>query len=216
MGRDDHESSTSIPSAFEDTGGSSLAPEDSRSPLNVSPVQARSLPALPLRCSNGEPLSWLRQNPSLTAVSPEALEIASDIPLIYTLEENENRTAHCMGLCAEQDTDLLASFRSVIMNEKDGVSADMIQVSPGNPDRNIPPIHFNVLHDEFQPADDIVKARASETIEAMVSPHALTLVRLFFKHVHPVYCVVSKTRFCRRMRQTSCKYPPLYVGLFTV
>jgi hypothetical protein len=140
-------------------------------------------------------------------VSPGALEIASDTTLIFTLEENENRTAHCMGLCAEQDTDLLASFRSVIMNEKDGVSADMIQVSPGNPDRNIPPIHFNVLHDEFQPADDIVKARASETIEAMVSPHALTLVRLFFKHVHPVYCVVSKTRFLQAYATDKLQIP---------
>jgi hypothetical protein len=112
-----------------------------------------------------------------------------------------------MGLSAEQDTDLLASFRSVIMNEKDGVSADMIQVSPGFRDQNIPPIHFNVLHDEFQPADDIAKARASETIEAMVSPHGLTLVRLFFIHVHPVYCVVSKTRFLRAYASDKLQIP---------
>ncbi|KAJ5125731.1 hypothetical protein N7448_005048 [Penicillium atrosanguineum] len=112
-----------------------------------------------------------------------------------------------MGLCAEQDTDLLASFRSVIMNEKDGVSADMIQVRAGNEDQNISPIHFNVLHDEFQPADDIAKARASETIEEMVSPHGLTLVRLFFKHVHPVYCVVSKTRFLQAYASNKRQIP---------
>lgn len=213
VGRTDQESPTSpsIPSTSEDTGGSSLCPEDSTSPLDRSPGQARSLPGetpLPLRQFNAQPpFSWSSQEPLPVEVSPGGCGVGSEVPLLYTLEDNENRTAHSMGLCAEQDTNLLASFRSVIMNEKDGVSADMIQVSPGNEDQNIPPIHFNVLHDEFQPADDIAKARASESIEAMVSPHGLTLVRLFFKHVHPVYCVVSKTRFLRAYASDKLQIP---------
>lgn len=210
MGRDGQECSTRTPSRVEDSGESSLGPEDSTSRLDMSPVHARSLPGetlLPLRHSLAEPLSWLGQESSPTAVSPEALGISSVVPLMYTLEDNQNRTAHSMGLSAEQDTDLLASFRSVIMNEKDGVSADMIQVSPANSDQNVPPIHFNVLHDEFQPADDVAKARASETIEAMVSPHGATLVRLFFKHIHPVYCVVSKTRFLQAYAADKLQIP---------
>lgn len=102
-----------------------------------------------------------------------------------------------MGLCGEQDTDLLASFRSVIMNESNRVDADVFQVFAGDLDHHMPPIHFNILHDEFQIADDIVKARASETVEAIVNPHGPALIRLFFKHVHPVYCVVSKVRFLK-------------------
>jgi len=210
VGQDDQESSTSMLSTVEDTAGSSLGPDDSRSPLDVSPVQAISPPGempFPLRHSNAEPFSWLRQELSPTTVSPGSLGIASDIPLIYTLEDNDNMTSHTMGLFSEQDTDLLASFRSVIMNEQNGVSADMIQVSTGNSDQNIPPIHFNVIHDEFQPADDIAKARVSESIEAMVSPHGSTLVRLFFKHVHPVYSVVSKTRFLRAYATDKLQIP---------
>ncbi|KAL4978847.1 fungal-specific transcription factor domain-containing protein [Aspergillus desertorum] len=128
-------------------------------------------------------------------------------PPIDTLEDNENRTAHSLGLAGEQDTDLLASFRSVITNERDGISADVIQVSSGDPEATAFPVHFNLLMDEFQPADDLAKQRISEKIEAMVSPHAASLVRLFFKHVHPVYCVVSKVRFLRAYAEDKLKVP---------
>ncbi|KAL4915675.1 fungal-specific transcription factor domain-containing protein [Aspergillus aurantiobrunneus] len=113
-------------------------------------------------------------------------------PTVDTLEDNENRTAHSVGLSGEQDTDLLASFRSVITNEKDGISADFT---------------FNLLMDEFQPADDLAKFRISDKIEYMVSPNAATLVRLFFKHVHPVYCVVSKVRFLKAYAEDKPKIP---------
>ncbi|KAL5338225.1 fungal-specific transcription factor domain-containing protein [Aspergillus crustosus] len=128
-------------------------------------------------------------------------------PTVDTLEDNENRTAHSVGLAGEQDTDLLASFRSVITNEKDGVSADVIQATAGDLETNAFPVHFNLLMDEFQPADDAAKLRISEKIEAMVSPHALMLVRLFFKHVHPVYCVVSKVRFLKTYREDKTGIP---------
>lgn len=125
----------------------------------------------------------------------------------YTLEDIDGRTAHSMGLSAEQDTDLLAAFRSVIRDEVDGVSADVLQVYGTHQGQGGPPIHFNILHDEFQPADDLAKIYASESIERMVAPHGPALIRLFFKHVHPVYCVVSKVRFLRAYSTDRLRIP---------
>ena len=174
--------------------GTSPAGQRCSAPLNTTTNQASA--------------EWTTPKTSRTAYSrmPGTLGVTTELP-VHTLEDNENRTAHSMGLAGEQDTDLLASFRSVIINETDGVSADVFQVDSGDSARHKPPIHFNVLHDEFQPADDIAKVRASETIEAMVSPHAATLVRLFFKHVHPVYSVVSKVRFLRAFEGDKLKIP---------
>lgn len=135
-----------------------------------------------------------------------ATYLSDNGPTVDTLEDNENRTAHSVGLSGEQDTDLLASFRSVITNERDGISADVIQASAGDLDTAFP-VHFNLLMDEFQPTDDLAKKRISNEIEAMVSPHGATLVRLFFKHVHPVYCVVSKGRFLKAYLEDKLKIP---------
>ncbi|KAJ5619468.1 hypothetical protein N7510_003452 [Penicillium lagena] len=162
-------------------------------PPNASPGTAGALPPPEI-----QPASYTQ--------SPAGVSVTTN-PQIHTLEDNENRTAHYMGLSGEQDTDLLASFRSVIINEQDGVSADVFQVYPGDPVKNMPPIHFNILHDEFQPSDNVAKARASETIESMVSPHASALVRLFFKHVHPVYCVISKLRFLQEFATDKLRIP---------
>ncbi|CEN60744.1 hypothetical protein ASPCAL03177 [Aspergillus calidoustus] len=112
---------------------------------------------------------------------PNSTPRSDNGPVVDTLEDNENRTAHSVGLSGEQDTDLLASFRSFITNERDGVSADVIQAFAGDLEVTAFPIHFNLLTDEFQPADDVAKSRISDAIESMVSPHASTLVRLFFK-----------------------------------
>lgn len=177
-------------------GGQGSSPAEERCSAPLNPAE------------NPGSVKWTTPKTSRTTYSrlPASLGGTTELP-VQTLEDNENRTAHSMGLAAEQDTDLLASFRSVIMDETDGVSADVFQVYSGDPARHEPPIHFNVLHDEFQRADDIAKARASETIEVMVSPHAPTLVRLFFKHVHPVYCVVSKVRFLRAYKTDKFKIP---------
>jgi hypothetical protein len=161
----------------------------------------------PLSHGNSEEVQWTMQETPQEGASLESLAQTSEGSPILTLEDNKNRTAHNMGLCAEQDTDLLASFRSVIMNEQDGVSADIIQFGPGDPQRGIPPVHFNILHDEFQPADDIAKTRASDSIESMVGLHGPALIRLFFQHVHPVYCVVSKTRFLECYHTEKIKIP---------
>ncbi|KAL4895257.1 fungal-specific transcription factor domain-containing protein [Aspergillus ambiguus] len=127
--------------------------------------------------------------------------------LSHTLEDVEKRTAHSMGLAGEQDTDLLASFRAAIINESDGVSADIIQVKGRGSEETIPPVHFNLLHDEFQHADNLAKEEASRRIENWVQPYGPALVRLFFQYVHPVYCVVSKARFLQTYATDKLRLP---------
>ncbi|KAL2852084.1 fungal-specific transcription factor domain-containing protein [Aspergillus pseudoustus] len=156
---------------------------------------------------SGRSASVAASQTSVGGYLPNSTPLSDNGPVVDTLEDNENRTAHSVGLAGEQDTDLLASFRSFITNERDGVSADVIQAFAGDLDVTAFPIHFNLLTDEFQPADDAAKNTISDTIERMVSPHASTLVRLFFKHVHPVYCVVSKGRFLKAYAEEKGKIP---------
>ncbi|KAL4947504.1 fungal-specific transcription factor domain-containing protein [Aspergillus filifer] len=152
--------------------------------------------------SSNHPESVSQSSPAYILTSP-----LSDDPTINTLEDNYNRTAHSIGLAGEQDTDLLAFFRSVITNERDGISADVVQATPGELEATAFPVHFNLLMDEFQPADDLAKLKISDRIEEMVAPHADTLVKLFFKHVHPVYCAVSKVRFLKAYAEDKLKIP---------
>lgn len=131
-----------------------------------------------------------------SGVSPQGLPATDKIT--YTLEDMRNRTAHSMGLAAEQDTHLLDAFRSVIMSEHEEVDANVLQVYNGGSHPNDPPVHFLMLEDEFPDHTKQATLAASDAIESLVWPHGLTLVRLFFRHVHPVYPVVSKYRFLRQ------------------
>nr|KAK5445832.1 hypothetical protein LTR18_003751 [Exophiala xenobiotica] len=126
---------------------------------------------------------------------------------IQTLEDGKNLTAHSLGLCSEQDTNLLASFRSVIMNENSRVAGDIMQVNPGSPVAGTPPVHFFILRDWFMPYDNCIKDESSRLIEAKVGLYGPSLVRLYFKHVHPVYCVVSKVRFLRAYKEDKLSIP---------
>ncbi|TPX16846.1 uncharacterized protein E0L32_003408 [Thyridium curvatum] len=126
---------------------------------------------------------------------------------VHTLEDGPNLTAHSMGLSGEQDPELLSSFRSVVMNEVNRVDADIIQLCAGDIVTNQPPVHFTILHDEFAPLDIIAKDAASDRMEATVDGHGDNLVRLYFKHVHPVYPVLSKTRFLRAYAEDKTKIP---------
>ena len=116
-------------------------------------------------------------------------------------------TAHSMGLSAEQDSHLLASFQSIIIDETNKFNGDTIQVYTGNTAAGTPPIHFSILMDGFQPYDNRIRDEASEKIETKVSPYGQHLVRLYFKHVHPVYCVVSKVRFLKAYKQDKLSIP---------
>ncbi|BDD62292.1 hypothetical protein MAP00_007265 [Monascus purpureus] len=112
-----------------------------------------------------------------------------------TLEETKGLTAHFLGLSSDQDADLLSSFRSNILNETSYVDVNIRQVFAGDSAHNLPPIHFNIVHDLFPERDNRIRQRASERIEEYVQPHADALVRLYFRFVHPSLPVLSKARF---------------------
>jgi hypothetical protein len=134
-------------------------------------------------------------------------------PKIYTLEDNKNQTAHSMGLSAEQDTNLLATYRSVIINETNRVAGDIIKVFPGDVNEGAPPLHFYILSDLFMPYDIRIKEESSQLIESKVEYHGPSLVRLYFKHVHPVYCIVSKVRFLRAYKEDKLSIPASLRGV---
>lgn len=134
-------------------------------------------------------------------------ELMMPNPSTYTLEDNKNRTAHSMGLAAEQDAYLLASFPSVIVTETNLVASDIVQVEAKNVPRETIPLHFNILQNSFMPYDKLMKDDASHTIALKVGRHGPDLVRLYFKHVHPMYCIVSKVRFLRAYNDDKLSIP---------
>ncbi|GJC89773.1 putative transcriptional regulatory protein C25B8.11 [Colletotrichum liriopes] len=125
----------------------------------------------------------------------------------WSLEDKENRTAHSMGPAAEQDTHLLASFRSDILSGPTEIDAEFVQVYEGSQYPWDPPVHFCILQDEFAAHDDEVKAAASRSIEDLVEPHGPLLVKLYFRHVHPVFPILSKARFLRQYSGNKTKLP---------
>lgn len=128
-------------------------------------------------------------------------------PIVQTLEDGKDMTAHSLGLCSEQDTNLLASFRSVIINESNRIAGDIMQVHSGDFESGTPPVHFFILRDWFMPYDNRIKDEASRVIESTVGLYGPDLVRLYFKHVHPVNCVVSKVRFLRAYKEDKLSIP---------
>ncbi|KAJ6438448.1 hypothetical protein O9K51_09040 [Purpureocillium lavendulum] len=143
---------------------------------------------------------------------PEAAQAARD-PSILTLEDGERRHAHCIGLAGEQDTDLLASFRSVIVNETNKVDAGVVQVFAGNPLHGEPPVHFNIVMDDFIPHDNLARDMASDAIERLAGRHGPRLVSLYFQHVHPANCIVSKARFLRTYARDKLSIPASLRGV---
>ncbi|PFH56702.1 hypothetical protein XA68_16117 [Ophiocordyceps unilateralis] len=115
----------------------------------------------------------------------------------YTLEDVSGWAAYYMGPTAEQDTFLLDAFRYGILSEGYNVDANIVRVHPGGSQPDDRPTHFLFL--EIAHPDHVNRARqaASDAIEAKVWPYGERLVRLFFRHVHPVMPVVSKSRFLR-------------------
>ncbi|EPE03019.1 fungal specific transcription factor domain-containing protein [Ophiostoma piceae UAMH 11346] len=166
----DGETPANEPAPRTSVGTSGLAPPTSTEPGSQSALTATSAPV-----------------PSVVT-SPQTVRV-------YTLEDNPKRTAHSMGMAGEQDAELMASFRSSVVNEANQVDADILQVFAGDLGSNQPPVHFNMLHDNFAPLDNTAKNAASERIESAVAGNADELVRLYFRHVHPVYPVLAKTRF---------------------
>lgn len=103
-----------------------------------------------------------------------------------------------MGLAAEQDTYFLDAFRSVLMSEQDEVDANFVQVKHGGTDQDDHPVHFLLLQNGFPEHTCQAMQQASDAIETIVWPHGPALVRLYFRHVHPVLPIMSKGRFLRQ------------------
>ncbi|OHE93549.1 hypothetical protein CORC01_11146 [Colletotrichum orchidophilum] len=112
-----------------------------------------------------------------------------------------------MGPAAEQDTHFLASFRSDVLSGPNQIDAEFIQVYQGSGYSWDPPVHFCLLQDEFTAHDNEARGQASRAIERLVEPHGPTLVRLYFRHVHPVLPVLSKVRFLRQYSDDKAKLP---------
>lgn len=112
-----------------------------------------------------------------------------------------------MGPAAEQDTYVLDSIPSGILSSPDDIDADMIQVYAGTKYPWDPPVHFCLLQDEFLPNENAVKQAASDAIESLVGHYGPILVRLYFKHIHPVLPILSKGRFLRQYAADRTKLP---------
>ncbi|KAL6357282.1 hypothetical protein LRP88_07440 [Fusarium phalaenopsidis] len=118
--------------------------------------------------------------------------------IVHTLEDVPDKTTHAMGLAAEQDPYFLDAFRSLLLSEREGIDASFVQVYPGGQDPDDHPIHFLLLQDEFPAHKNQAKQAASDAIETFVWPHGPALVRLYFRHVHSAFPVISKGRFLRQ------------------
>ncbi|KAF7552926.1 hypothetical protein G7Z17_g3993 [Cylindrodendrum hubeiense] len=126
---------------------------------------------------------------------------------VYTLEDVEDRTSHCLGLASEQDTYFLDSFRSLLLSEQDEIDANIIQVYDGSLQPHQHPVHFLMLLNGFPDHTVDAMKGASDGIEKIVWPHGPALVRLYFKYVHPAYPVVSKVRFLRQFATAKLVIP---------
>ncbi|KAL3459355.1 fungal-specific transcription factor domain-containing protein [Aspergillus heterothallicus] len=128
--------------------------------------------------------------------------------ILQSLEDTPSRTAHAMGLASEQDPHFLSLFGSVLLSEQDEIDAKYVQVHPGGAsDAADHPIHFLLLQDEFPAHTNEAMKAASDAIEALVWPHGAALVRLYFRHVHPAFPVVSKGRFLRLYHEDKDRLP---------
>jgi hypothetical protein len=131
-----------------------------------------------------------------------------DVPALHnqtdvqSLEDNPGTTAHSMGLASEQDPYFIDAFRSILVSERDGIDAGVLQVFPGGSDPEKHPVHFLLLHDEFPAHRNAAKHVAAEAIENIIWPHGAALVRLYFRHVHPTLPIISKCRFLRQYATT--------------
>lgn len=130
-----------------------------------------------------------------------------------SLEDIPGRTAYYLGPTSEQDMFLLDAFNCGILSEhRHYLDAKIVQVQPGGALPDNRPVHFLSL--EIDHPEHVNRARqaASDAIEAKVWPYGENLVRLFFRHVHPVLPVVSKGRFLGRYQADKKRVPACLRG----
>ncbi|KJZ78658.1 hypothetical protein HIM_02049 [Hirsutella minnesotensis 3608] len=129
-----------------------------------------------------------------------------------SLEDITGRTAYHLGPTSEQDTILLDAFRYGILNERFTIDANILQVHPGSSTADDRPIHFLALEIGHPDYVDRARKAASDAIEAQVWPYGENLVRLYFRHIHPVLPILSKVRFLRRYHSDKTSLPACLRG----
>lgn len=103
-----------------------------------------------------------------------------------------------MGPTAEQDPDIVASYKSSLVSEQDEVDVEILDVHSGGSALHDPPVHFSLILNDFPPADNAARQVASDAIEAKVGRYGPLLVRLYFQHVHPTWPILMKATFLRQ------------------
>ena len=131
----------------------------------------------------------------------------------YTLEDVPGRCAYFMGPTCEQDGFLLDAFKYGILSERFNLDANISQVHSGSTSSpNDKPVHFLLLQIGHPDHVNQDRQHTSDTLESKVWPHGDDLVRLFFRHVHPVFPVVSKGRFLSRYQSSKRSLPACLRG----
>jgi hypothetical protein len=113
----------------------------------------------------------------------------------HSLDYGKNLTAHFVGLAGEQDTNLFSTIRYNVLNETKFIDFNIRQMYLGDAAQGTPPVHFSSINDTFSRRDQSVKKHASDAIEAIVGESGDDLIRLYFRFVHPVLPVLSKSGF---------------------
>ncbi|KAF3056693.1 Transcriptional activator protein [Trichoderma lentiforme] len=132
-----------------------------------------------------------------------------------TLEDIPGRCAYFLGRPSEQDGFLLDSFKYGILRDNFSLSANIAQVQSYSTSSSLTeqsPIHFLLLRIEHLDHVKRDKQQVSDAIESKVWPFGDHLVRLFFRHVHPAFPIVSKVRFLSRYHADKKSIPACLRG----
>lgn len=153
-----------------------------------------------------------------TNIDPEASSVTKPTApaVIYTLEDNPGRCAYFLGQSSEQDAFLLDAFKYGILRDNFSFSADIAQVRALrsiSPTGLESPVHFLLLRIEHPEHVNKERDRISAAVENKVSPNGDNLVRLYFRHIHPVFPIVSKVRFLSRYHNDKQSIPACLRGV---
>ncbi|KAG6001049.1 hypothetical protein E4U21_004760 [Claviceps maximensis] len=129
-----------------------------------------------------------------------------------SLEDNPGRSTYFLGSTAEQDPFVLDAFSYGILSEMSTVDANVVQIYRGGSNLDDLPQHFLFLSLGHPKHTNISREEASDAIETKVWPHADVLVRLYFRHVHPILPLLSKVRFLRRYASNRKSIPACLRG----
>jgi hypothetical protein len=143
----------------------------------------------------GQSASWDGEIVATPNLNVPASHIPTDV---HSLDDNPGTTLQSMDLASEQDPHFIDAFRSVLVSERDGIDAGILQVFPSGSDPERYPAQFLLLHDKFPAQRNAAKHASAEAIENIVWPHGPAMIRLYFRYVHPTLLIISKCRFLRQ------------------